>query len=329
MVNAMSGGRAITIGAFDGVHLGHAELVRQARAAVAAGVGEAGRVTVLSFDPHPLRVLQPDAAPPQLSTFRQRSHWLKQVGADEVIALEPTQELLGRSPESFLQWLVDEYAPQFIVEGGDFRFGHRRAGSVETLREHEAAMGYRTIVVDEVHGTLTDKTTARITSSLVRWLVRHGRVRDAALMLGHPYVVCGPVNSGDGRGGAELGIPTANLGVCPVLLPADGIYAGRALAHDGRRYPAAVSIGTKPTFGENPRVCEAHLIGYDPPTDEYGWTMRLELHDWLRDQIAFDSVERLVEQIRRDVERVVEIAHDHEHAQRVPHDDRVQLERHG
>lgn len=329
----MSGGRAITIGAFDGVHLGHAELVRQARHAV----GDDGRVTALTFEPHPLRVLRPETAPPSLSTFRQRRRWLTDAGADDVIALDPTDELLGRSPESFLEWITTEHRPQFIVEGQDFRFGRGRAGSVDTLRRFETQLGYRTIVVDDVYATLADRTSVRITSSLVRWLVGHGRVRDAATLLGHPYVVCGAVAHGDGRGGPELGVPTANLGECAVLLPADGIYYGRATGHDGRRYPAAVSIGTKPTFGSNPRVCEAHLIGYRPPTDEYGWTMRVELHDWLRDQLAFDSVERLIEQIRRDVRRVEEMsaAHaggtndEHPHDKRAPDDERVPLERHG
>ncbi len=329
----MSRGRAITIGAFDGVHLGHAELVKQARAAV----GEDGQVAALTFDPHPLRVLRPESAPPLLSTFRQRRRWLTDAGADDVVALEPTVELLHRSPESFLEWIAAEHAPQFIVEGRDFRFGRGRAGSIDTLRQLEPRFGYRTVVVDDVYAAISDQSEVRVTSSLVRWLVRHGRVRDAAALLGHPYVVCGPVARGDGRGGAELGVPTANLGDCPVLLPADGIYYGRATGHDGTRYPAAVSIGTKPTFGENPRVCEAHLIGYRPRTDEYGWTIRVELHDWLRDQLTYDSIEPLIEQIRRDLRRVEEMSAMHagrlndEHTddQRVPDDERVPLERHG
>lgn len=323
-MNPMSGDTAITIGAFDGVHLGHAGLVRRARSAV----GDGGRVVALSFDPHPLRVLRPQMPLDQLSTFRQRRHWLKAAGADEVVALEPTPALLGLSPREFLERIAAEHRPRFIVEGRDFRFGHRRAGSIETLREHEADLGYETIVVDDVYGMLTDRTTARVTSSLVRWLVRRGRVRDAALVLGHPYVVCGPVERGDGRGGAEIGVPTANLESCQVLLPADGIYAGSGVGPDGRRYPAAISIGTKPTFGDNPRVCEAHLIGYQPAADEYGWTIRLELHDWLRDQLTFDTVDRLIEQIHRDVRRVTRMVKDGERGTRPPHDERLPLQRH-
>ena len=323
---------AVTIGAFDGVHLGHAALVAAARDAV----GDRGRVVALCFEPHPMAVLRPDAAPARLSTFRQRSRWLRDAGADEVIPLEPSDSLLGKSPRSFLEWVVAEYACTEIVEGPDFRFGRDRAGSIETLRELAPTLGYRAIEVDAVHGTLTDGSVVKISSSIVRWLVNAGRVRDAARLLGHPYVVCGPVVRGDGRGGADLGIPTANLDPCQAL-PADGIYIGLGTVPDGRRYPAAVSVGTKPTFGENPRVCEAHLIGHDPQTDEYGWTLRLEFHDWLRDQIAFDGIEQLVAQMHRDVARVREAfeapvpAEHHEHTDRRHRadDERVSLQRHG
>ncbi len=326
----MSSFTAVTIGAFDGVHLGHAALVAAARDAV----GARGRVVALCFDPHPLSVLRPEAAPARLSTFRQRSRWLRDAGADLVIALEPTDGLLGKSPRAFLEWVVAEYACTAIVEGPDFRYGRNRTGSVETLKELAAPLGYRAIVVDDVHGALTDGSVVRVSSSIVRRLVNAGRVRDAARLLGHPHVVCGPVVRGDGRGGADLGIPTANVDPCQAL-PADGIYIGLGTVPDGRRYPAAISVGTKPTFGENPRVCEAHLIGHDPQADEYGWTLRLEFHDWLRDQIAFDGTESLVEQIHRDVDRVREAFgleradnHEHTHLRHRADDERVPLQRH-
>lgn len=306
---------AITIGTFDGVHNGHAAIVRAAREAAGAG----GRVVALCFDPHPVTVLRPEATLARLSTFRQRRHWLRAAGADDVIPLEPTVELLGQTPEAFLERIVAEHAPGSIVEGNDFRFGRDRTGSIRTLERLSATLGYDALVVDDVEGSLADGTVVRISSSIIRWLLGAGRVRDAARLLGHPYVVCGPVVPGDGRGGADLGMPTANIDPCQAL-PADGIYAGRATGPDGRRYAAAVSVGTKPTFGDNPRVCEAHLIGLDPDADEYGWTMRLEFHDWLRDQIAFEGVDHLVGQMRRDVAHVREAMAD---------DERVPLQRHG
>lgn len=295
----MSEARAITIGAFDGVHLGHAALIRAARSAV----GDGGRVIALTFEPHPLYVLRPQLAPPRLSTLEQRREWLVASGADEVRPLEPTPEFLGQTPREFLEWASGEHRPDVIVEGPDFRFGRDRAGSVETLEQHEKSLGYRTVIVDNVEAILADQSIVRVTSSLVRWLVAKGRVRDAGALLGRPYELRGPVIAGEGRGGAELGVPTANLDHGEGLLPADGIYAGAATAPDGRVCPAAISIGTKPTFGDRPRVCEAHLVGYAGGA-EYGWPMRVEFHDWLRDQLAFASVALLIDQIRRDVDRV-------------------------
>jgi riboflavin kinase/FMN adenylyltransferase len=293
----MSGSTVITIGAFDGVHLGHASLIGAARSA-------GGTVTTLAFDPHPAHVIRPGTGPVLLSSFEQRREWLTKAGADEVVALEPTPELLNRSPKSFLDWLVGQYNPDVIVEGTDFHFGHDRAGSVETLRQHERSLGYRTLVVADVEATLTDGTEVRVSSSLIRRLVGWGRVRDAARLLGRPYELRGEVVRGDGRGGPLLGVATANLDHGTVVLPADGIYVATATGPAGRTWPAAVSIGTKPTFGENPRVCEAHLIDYDGATDEYGWAMRIEFHDWIRDQVAFDGAEALIEQIHRDIDRV-------------------------
>jgi riboflavin kinase/FMN adenylyltransferase len=298
----MSGGKAITIGAFDGVHLGHAALIRAARSAA----GAQGRVVVLAFEPHPLRVVRPRAAPQRLSNFAQRERWLKEAGADEVVALEPTKELLGRSPQDFLAWMSGEHAPDVIVEGADFRFGHDRAGSIETLRQHEGTFGYRTVVVDEILAPLADMSVVRVASSLIRWLLHRGRVRDAANLLGRSYELECEVVSGDGRGASILGVATANLDHGDYLLPADGIYVGAATDPDGITYPAAISVGTKPTFGENPRVCEAHLLDFGGRSGEYGWTIKLDVHNWLRDQIAYESTELLIEQIHRDIARVRE-----------------------
>jgi riboflavin kinase/FMN adenylyltransferase len=296
----MSAPTAISIGAFDGVHLGHASLVRTARSAV----GDEGRVVVLAFEPHPLRTIRPGHAPAQLSNFSQRRRWLRDAGADEVVALEPTIDLLSRSPREFLDRVCREHSPEVIVEGPDFRFGRGRSGSVETLRQHERTYGYRTIVIDDVTTALSDHTLVRVASSLARWLVRHGRVRDALALLGRPYELECKVVPGDGRGAAALGVATANLDHGAYLLPADGIYLGAGTDPDGATFPAAVSVGTKPTFGEHPRVCEAHLLGFDGRAGEYGWTITLEIHDWLRDQIAYASAELLIEQIHRDIARV-------------------------
>lgn len=292
----MAQGEAITIGGFDGVHLGHVALLRSAREV-------AGGVTALCFDPHPLHVLNPAAAPPRLSTFEQREAWLKQAGAETVVRIEATRELLNQPPEHFLRGVAERARPGFIVEGPDFRFGRGRAGTIETLRRHESELGYETIIVDPVQTMLSDQTITRASSTMVRWLTRRGRMNDAAAMLGRAYELRSIVVEG-AQTGREIGVPTANLDTQDQLLPADGVYAGVAERPDGAVYRAAISVGRKPTFGGERRLCEAHLLGFDGPLDEYGWVIRLEIRHWLRDQLAFPNVGGLIEQMHRDIEQV-------------------------
>lgn len=271
-------------------------------------VGPNGVVKVLSFDPHPLSILRPQSVPPRLTTFEQRTEFLRRVGADEVLPLVPSHDLLSRGAEDFIRWLAECHDPAFIVEGSDFHFGRGRRGSIETLRSHEAAYGYRTIVVDGVEVTLTDQSIVRASSSVTRWLLRQGRVRDAGSVLGRRYELRCPVRCGDRRG-RTIDMPTANLDHGEQLLPADGIYAGIAERPDGRTYPAAISIGTKPTFGKHPRVCEVHLIGYDGPVDDYDWTIRLEFIDWIRDQLFYSDIEALKAQLKRDLDVTLRLIH--------------------
>ena len=296
----MSVATAVTIGHFDGVHRGHVKLVDAARRAA----GESGRVLALTFESHPLSVLRPEAAPKPLSNLQQRRRWLLEAGACEVEVLPTSADFLSQTPESFLGWLVAEYRPDFIVEGLDFRFGRDRIGSAAMLREFGSKHGYETIIIEDVIVPLTDCAEVRVRSSLIRWLVAQGRVRDARLLLGRRYEICGEVVSGAGRGGRDLGVRTANLAPADHLLPADGVYAGWATTDEGTGYPAAISVGTKPTFGEHPRVCESHLIGFADGDRRYGWTIRLEFDDWLRDQLPFGRVEQLIDQLHRDIDRV-------------------------
>jgi riboflavin kinase/FMN adenylyltransferase len=301
---------AITIGNFDGVHLGHTALIEAAREAA----GETGRVLAITFEPHPATILRPGTRLKKLMNIDQRRQRLLEAGAEEVITLQPTRELLNQTPAEFIGELAARYRPAFIIEGPDFRFGRGRAGTVSTLRQLEATFGYQTIIVEPVEASLTDHCIVQVSSSMTRWLIEHGRVGDAARLLGRPYELWSTVVKGDQRG-RTIGFPTANLqnetstggngGGC--LLPADGIYAGMAQRMDGnggrREYVAAISVGTKPTFGGGlPRTCEAYLLDYDGPVDDYGWEIQLQFHHWLRDQIAFISVGPLVDQLHRDVE---------------------------
>lgn len=297
----------LTIGNFDGVHLGHAALVRRARA-LADGDPSSPRVVALAFDPTPLSVLAPQKAPPVVSTFDQRRELLLAHGADEVVRLEPTPELLGATPEQFVDQLVERFAPVAIVEGPDFAFGRGRAGDVSTLAELGSLRGFTVDVVPPVTVALDDQTVVVASSTVVRWLIEHGRSRDAARVLGRPYTLTGTVARGDQRG-RTLGFPTANLDT-PLLLPADGVYAGLAALPDGRHFPAAVHVGPRDTFGLPARTLEPHLIGWDGPvaegTDEYGWTLRVALLDWLRGQVRFSSADELVDQMTRDCARAEE-----------------------
>ncbi len=294
---------AVTLGNFDGLHRGHAALIAAARAAV----GPEGRVVVLAFDPHPAAVLRPDARPARLTTLETRRRCAIEVGADELLPLEPTRERLGQTPNEFLDDLVREHRPDVIVEGPDFRFGRARAGDVETLRLRGRDLGFDTVVVDPVDVALGNQQLVRVSSTMIRRLVAAGRVGDARRLLGRPYALEGAVVRGEQRG-RTIHIPTANLDPGDLLLPADGVYAGVANGPDGRVRPAAISVGRKPTFGEHARLCETHLVDYDGPVDRYEWPMTVRFHHWLRDQVRYDGVDALIDQLQRDIARTRELA---------------------
>lgn len=290
---------ALTIGNFDGVHRGHAELIRAARRAVGPG----GRVVVLTFDPHPAAVLRPEAVPPRLGTLEQRTGWLRALGVDVVERLDPAAGVLGMTAEAFVDWFTVRFKPSVVVEGPDFRFGRGREGDLETLRGLGASRGFRTVRVEPVLWPLVDHQMVRVSSSRIRRLLAEGRVRDAAMLLGRPLEITGRVIPGERRG-RTIEVPTANLDHGDRMLPADGVYAGLATDPDGRWHPAAVSVGRKPTFGGGvARVCEVHLVEWAGPSDLYGWTMRLRPVHWLRGMMRFDGVESLVRQLRRDIDR--------------------------
>lgn len=297
----------VTIGNFDGVHLGHAALVHRARDLADRG-GHRGRVVVLAFWPHPMTLLAPGRVPETVSTFAQRAAWLRDLGADLVEAIEPSREMLGRTPAEFVGWLVDRFGPDAIVEGTDFHFGKGRAGSVRTLAELGATNGFAVDVVPPVEVALTDQTIVVASSTIARWLIGHGRVTDAGRVLGRPYTVAGTVVRGDQRG-RDLGFPTANLRVAQAI-PGDGVYAGTAVLTDGRRFPAAIHVGPRATFDAMERTVEAYILEWRGPLDEggaeYEWDLTLEFHCWMREQARFDGVEALVAQIGRDVARVRE-----------------------
>jgi len=303
--------RAITIGNFDGVHLGHRALLSRARELV----GSDGDVVAMAFHPHPFARLRPELTPAEIEPWETRIRRLKDAGADRVERLEPTPDLLGMSPAAFVDWLFETHRPSHLVEGPDFHFGKGRAGSVATLAELAAGRGGRgggVEVVPPMVVSLRDQSEVVASSTLVRWLLARGRVRDAAYVLGRAHEVSGTVVTGD-RLGRTIGFPTANLST-RCLCPGDGVYAGIAVLADGSEAVAAIHVGGRPAIDRAEHRVEAYLMTPDgarwnPPAGqpESGWSCTLRLIGRVRDIVRVNGLEALVGQITRDCARCVEI----------------------
>jgi len=294
-------GAVVSIGNFDGVHRGHLKILE---AAAALAEPEGRPLAVVTFEPHPLTVLRPEAAPRRLTSPKLKQELLERAGVDHLVVLPPAREVLDLSAEQFWEILRDRVRPAHLVEGSSFRFGKGAAGSIAKLRDWTSGSGIALHVVDSVTVPLLNLEIVPVSSSLIRWLLANGRARDAAICLGRAYAIEGKVVEGFRRG-RELGIPTANLKEDGQATPADGVYAGRCEV-DGRAYPAAISIGTLPTFNERVRQIEAHLVGFEG--DLYGRMLRVELIDWLREQRKYPSAEPMMRQIQVDIAETVERA---------------------
>ena len=265
--------RAVAIGTFDGVHLGHRRVLE---AAVAAGLTP----TVVTFDPHPRIAFGYEVE--LLTSLRRRLELIGEAGIEETLVVEFDLQLARLEPEQFVERVLRPMGTEVVVAGADFRFGHGRAGDLELLRR----LGFDARTVPLVEG---------VSSSRIRDMLRAGEVDGAAALLGRPPELEGTVVSGDARGGT-LGFPTANLRLEPdLLVPAYGIYAGAANGHR-----AAISIGTNPHYGGVERRVEAHLLDFQG--DLYGRTLVLQLWRRLRDEQSFESENELVAQIARDIE---------------------------
>lgn len=288
----------LTIGNFDGVHLGHRAIIERARTLADE---QRASVRVLAFDPHPATVLRPDATPPRLMSVSRKEAALREAGADDVITLAPTRELLSLTPEAFVTQVVDEHHPVAVVEGTDFQFGKARAGDIHTLQTLGQAHGFAVHVVGSVAAAMHDQLLAPVRSSFVRWLIEHGRVADVAICLTQPLTLEASVVRGEQRG-RTIDVPTANLDAAALqgyALPGDGVYAGYATLADRTRHVAAISVGVKPTFGTRQRVVEAHLLDF--AGELYGQPIALSFTRWLRDQQPFPSFDALRAQLHRDI----------------------------
>jgi len=294
------GASVVTIGVFDGVHLGHQHIV--ARAA------ELGRerglpVVAITFDPHPDEVVRPGSHPPFLCSARRRAELLAGLGVDAVCVLPFTLEFSRLDPDEFVRRvLVDKLHAAAVVVGEDFRFGHKATGDVALLDKLGEKYDYT------VEGRpLSRKDHTTISSTVIRGFLESGDVAEAAKALGRPHRVEGVVVRGHQRG-RQLGFPTANVESPPhTAIPADGIYAGwlATLDESGQetnRWPAAISIGTNPTFDGQTRTVEAYALDRTD-LDLYGLHAAIDFATRLRGTQRFDSVEALVEQMRKDVDQ--------------------------
>lgn len=295
------GPTVVTIGVFDGVHRGHQVVIeaaaKQARSAAIP-------LVVITFDPNPLAVVRPAAAQPDLEPVSRRAELLQQTGADHVLVLPFDSDRANQPAEEFVtEILVQLLHIRAVVVGADFRFGHRAAGDVALLEQLGQSHDYGVVVVEPVGGS----NVPRWSSTYIRERVSAGDVAGAAEALGRPYRLEGVVARGEQRGRA-LGFPTANIPVRDdELVPADGIYAGWVIRLDegagADPLPAAVSVGTNPTFGAAARTVEPYVLDRDD-LDLYDRLVAVEFVARLRDQQRFDSADALVAQMRDDVAAV-------------------------
>ncbi|MBN1554389.1 MAG: riboflavin biosynthesis protein RibF [Phycisphaerae bacterium] len=289
-------GCALTIGNFDGVHRGHRRIVSHARALADA---EHQAVVAVTFDPPPDLVLRPGDEPQRVGPHDETVENLLQAGCDAIVTVKTNLDLLHMSPQAFIdEVILKHFAPRHVVEGPNFFFGRGRAGTIATLQTAGPAGGFLVHVVDPVMVELDGEPT-RVSSTLIRALIKVGRVDAAGDLLTRPFALTGTVVHGDHLG-RTLRYPTANLERGEQIVPADGVYAGSAKLGE-TTYPAAISIGYKPTFADDKRTIEAHLVGAGG--DFYGRRIRVAFLSRLRDQMRYNDTGSLVDQIARDVEQ--------------------------
>jgi riboflavin kinase/FMN adenylyltransferase len=298
-------GRAVTIGAFDGVHLGHQAVLRLVRDLADA---RALTAAVLTFDRHPAEVVRPQSAPKLLTDLEQKLELIDAAGAVDECLVLPFDETRSKEPaEEFVsELLAGVLGARLVVVGADFHFGYRRHGDVPLLQRMGAELGFEAIglgLVASPDGTVAAESGLPYSSTVVRTLLEAGEVAAAAAILGRPHEVRGIVERGDGRGARDLGFPTANVAVPErICLPGDGVFAGTFAGDDGVERVAAVSVGRRPTFYAESGLLllEAYVLDFDG--DLYGQHAKVRFHHRIRGQERFESIDDLIAQMHRDVE---------------------------
>lgn len=284
-------GSAVAVGAFDGVHRGHQAVIAEARAA-AERLGVP--LGVVSFDPHPRRWFQPDAAPFRLMTADQIAEALAPLGVDTLYLLPFDGEMAGMGDADFAEHVLAQgLGIRHAAVGFDFTFGKGRSGSPEALRAYGQRLGFGVSVAQRID----DADGLKLSSSAVREALKAGDMARAAAILGRPFAIRGPVIHGDKRG-RTIGVPTANIHLGDYMRPAYGVYAIRARLEDGRTLDGVANLGVRPMYALETPLLEAWLFDFDG--DLYGQALDVQLIAWLRGEQAFDGLEALKAQIDRD-----------------------------
>jgi riboflavin kinase/FMN adenylyltransferase len=284
----------ITIGNFDGVHLGHQALFHEV---IEMADTMDGTAIAMTFEPHPIRVISNNGHPPLITLIEQKTELIEKAGIDVLICIPFTMEFAALSARTFVEdILVKRIGMKAIIVGQDYTFGHKREGTVDLLRQYADELGFQLIVPDWIQPS--DANNDRISSTAIRQLVMDGRMEKAGKMLGRDYQIRGTVAHGRDRGGRLLGIPTANINLHDELCPKVGVYAV-IVKYDGKRYPAVANIGYSPTFDDHVFTVEAHILDFKK--DIYGEKIMVNFVQRLRDEKKFSGIPELIEQIDQDI----------------------------
>lgn len=294
----------ITIGNFDGVHIGHQTLFRQV-VQIARSIH--GTAVAMTFEPHPIRVLTCNDHPLLITLYEQKVELIEKTGIDVLICIPFTTDFAAMSARTFVKTLLlERIGMNAIVVGQDYTFGNRREGNVGLLKRYADELAFEVIVADWIPSSMA--ANGRISSTAIRELVQGGEVEKAAVMLGRNYQIRGTVVHGRNRGGRLLGIPTANINLQDELCPKSGVYAV-IVQYAGIDYPGVANIGYSPTFDDHRFTVEVHLIDFNK--DIYGQPIRVNFVQRLRDEEKFSRISDLVIQIEQDIAKAREILAPH------------------
>jgi riboflavin kinase/FMN adenylyltransferase len=284
----------ITIGNFDGVHIGHQALFHEV---IELAEAMDGTAVAMTFDPHPIRVITRNGHPPLITLYEQKQELIEKAGIDVLICIPFTMDFAALSARTFVEEiLVKRIGMKAIVVGQDYTFGNQREGNVDLLKRYAVELGFTVIVADWIQSATVDND--RISSTAIRELVMDGQIEKARKMLGRNYQIRGTVAHGRDRGGKLLGIPTANINLQDELCPKVGVYA--VIVHyGGKRYQGVANIGYSPTFDDHVFTVEAHILDFKK--DIYGQKIMVNFVKRLRDEKKFSGIAELVEQIDRDI----------------------------